>query len=30
MLEILADWKPVIVDGKVTVIDGAAPKSRAV
>jgi integrase len=29
-MEILADWKPAILDGKVTGIDGAAPKRRTV
>ena len=28
--EILADWKPAILDGKVTTINGAAPKRRTV
>jgi len=28
-LEILADWKPAILDGKVTAINGAAPKWTA-
>lgn len=27
-MEILADWKPAILDGKVTAINGAAPKRR--
>jgi len=29
-MEILADWKPAILDGKVTAINGAAPKRRTV
>jgi integrase len=29
-MEILADWKPAILDGKVTGIDGPAPKRRTV
>jgi len=29
-LEILADWKPAILDGRVAPIDGAAPKRRTV
>ena len=29
-MEILADWKPAILDGKVTAISGAAPKRRTV
>lgn len=29
-MEILADWKPTILDGKVTAISGAAPKRRSV
>jgi hypothetical protein len=29
-MEILADWKPAILDGKVTAINGAAPKRRSV
>jgi hypothetical protein len=29
-MEILADWKPAILEGKVTGIDGAAPKRRTV
>jgi integrase len=28
--EILADWKPAILDGKLTTINGAAPKRRRV
>jgi hypothetical protein len=29
-LEILADWEQAILDGKVTAINGAAPKRRTV
>jgi hypothetical protein len=29
-LGILADWKPAILNGKVTAINGAAPKRRTV
>jgi hypothetical protein len=29
-MEILADWKPAILDGKVRAINGAAPKRRSV
>jgi integrase len=29
-MEILADWKPAILDGKVTAINGGAPKRRTV
>jgi len=29
-MEILADWKPTILDRTVTAINGAAPKRRAV
>lgn len=28
-MEILADWKPAVLNGKVTAINGAAPKRRA-
>jgi hypothetical protein len=29
-LEILADWKPAILDGKVRVVSGAAPPRKTV
>ena len=29
-VDILADWKPAILDGKVTAINGVAPKRRTV
>ena len=29
-MEILADWKPAILDGILTAISGAAPKRRTV